>query len=233
MKNGLTRIVHVAVPALLAFTAAGFTRPTAAQNQQMEERIAEAKEAMARNKQVLTQYSWVEEVNIILRGEQKKQEHFQVRPGPDGRQQKASLDQPPAPPEYEGPLNEHAAEEYAVQIEALIQQYVPPDKELIEQARQKGNISLSPTTSADGQFRLVFSSYIKQSDNMILVIDKAQKDLVSLSISTYLDDPKDAVNVSVQFRTILDGPNHVSGETIYGVGEELIIAIRNSNYQRL
>lgn len=88
----------------------------------------------------------------------------------------------------------------------MIQQYVPPEEELIEQARQKDNISLSPAPGADGQFRLVLSRYIKQGHNVTLVIDKVQKDLASLSISTYLDDPKDAVNVSIQFSPIPGGP---------------------------
>jgi hypothetical protein len=34
---------------------------------------------------------------------------------------------------------------------------------------------------------------VKQGDNMTLVMNKAQKSLVSLSISTYLSDPNDAV----------------------------------------
>lgn len=34
---------------------------------------------------------------------------------------------------------------------------------------------------------------------MTLVIDKTEKQLVSLSIGTYLDDPNDAVNVTVGF----------------------------------
>ena len=82
---------------------------------------------------------------------------------------------------------------YADQIKALIQQYVPPDKDLIEQARQNGNIMLGPAAGAPGEYRQVLSNYIKQGDSMTLVIDKAQKDLASLSISTYLSDPSDAV----------------------------------------
>jgi hypothetical protein len=54
-----------------------------------------------------------------------------------------------------------------------------------------------------------------------------------VSIATYLNDPKDAVNVSVQFSGIPDGPNHVSTETINGVSKQLTIAIQNSNYQKM
>jgi hypothetical protein len=40
---------------------------------------------------------------------------------------------------------------------------------------------------------------------MTLVVDKAQKSLSSVSIDSYLNDPKDAVNVSVQFAPIPGG----------------------------
>jgi len=241
MKIALFRMFGIAVPALLVLAGgARFTPPVSAQNQEMQERVAEIKQAMGQNKQALAQYTWVEQVTISLKGEQKKQEHFQVRLGPDGKPQKTSLDPPPAPPEHEGRLKKHVIEkkteeykDYADQIKALIQEYVPPEKDLIEQARAKGNIMTGPAAGATGQYRLVLSNYVKQGDNMTLVVDKAQKDLTSLSIATYLDDPKDAVNVTVQFARVPNGPNHVSAETINGVSKHLTIAIQNSNYQQL
>ncbi|MBV8830882.1 MAG: hypothetical protein JO108_16795 [Acidobacteriaceae bacterium] len=221
--------------------AAGtFSWIASAQNQQMQERVAEVKALAARNKQALMQYTWVEEVTISLKGEQKKQEHFQVRLGPDGKQEKTSLDPPAAPPEHEGRLKKHIVEkkteeykDYADQIKALIQQYVPPEKDLIEHAYQAGNIAVAPQGGVPGEYRLVISNYIKQGDSMTLVLDKAQKGLVSVSIASYLNDPKDAVNVTVAFSALPDGPNHVSAETINGVGKQLTIAIQNSNYRRI
>ena len=114
----------------------------------------------------------------------------------------------------------------------MIQQYVPPDKDAIEQARQKGNIALSPEAGTPGQYKLVISNYLKQGDNLTLVVDKAQKELASVSIASYLNDLKDAVNVTVQFSPIPGGPNLVSAETIDGVSKQLTITIRNSNYQK-
>ena len=147
---------------------------------------------------------------------------------------------PPSPPEHEGRLKKHIVEkkteeykEYADQIKALIQQYVPPERNLLGQAYDKGNIMLGPQPGAAGQYRLVISNYLKQGDNMTLVFDKAQKELLSLAIASYLDDPKDAVNVTVSFAAIPGGPNHVSGESIDGVSKHLTVAIQNSNYQHL
>ena len=241
MKKNVVQVIRFVLSSLMVSgISADFGLPLLAQNQEMKERVAEVKEAAARNKQELAQFTWVEQVTISLKGEEKKQEHFQVRLGPDGKPQKQSLDPPAAPPEHEGRLKKHIIEkkteeykEYADQIKALIQQYVPPDKELLGQAYDKGNIMIGPQPGMTGQYRLVISNYIKQGDNMTLVIDKTQKELVSLSIATWLDDPKDAVSVTVSFSGIPGGPNHVSGETINGDSKKLTVAIENSNYQKL
>ncbi len=127
-----------------------FNSPAKAQGPKFQERVAELKESMARNKEFLAQYTWVEQVNISLKGELKKQEHFQVRLGPDGKPQKTSLDPPPEPPSG-GRLKKHIVEkkkeeykEYAEQMKSLAQQYVPPDKEMIQQAYALGNVSIIP-----------------------------------------------------------------------------------------
>jgi hypothetical protein len=242
MKGVEMTIRRVLFLTLCALFAGVFIRTAVAQNPALQQKVAELKQAAAQNKQMLAQYTWQEQTTISLKGEQKKQEHFQVRLGPDGKPQKQSLDPPPQQQSdsggRRGRLKEHVVEkkteeyqDYANQIKALIQQYVPPEQSLIQQAQQQGNIALS--ASGPGQYTLVISNYIKPGDNMTLVLSAAQKNLVSISINSYLTDPKDAVTVSVQFAQMPGGPNHVSTETINGVSKQLTIAIQNSNYQHL
>lgn len=212
-----------------------------AQNSELQQKVAEVKQAAAANKQALAQYTWVEQVTVSLKGEQKKQEHFQVRMGPDGKPQKQSLDPPQeAAAPSGGRLKQHVVakkkdeyKDYVDQIKALMQQYLPPEKEMIEKAAQGGNIAVGPAGDAPGQYRLVLSNYIKQGDKMTLVFDKNQKALVGVSIGSYLSDPKDAVNVTVTFAGIPGGPNHIASQTIDGVSKQLTIVIANSNYQHL
>ncbi|HEX8814044.1 MAG TPA: hypothetical protein VF753_00940 [Terriglobales bacterium] len=212
-----------------------------AQNPDMQQKVADLKEAMAKNKQMLAQYTWTETTTISLKGEQKKQEHYQVRLGPDGKEQKTPLDaQEPPPPPSGGRLKQHVVakkkeefKEYADQIKELVKQYLPPDKDMIEQAKQKGNISMSPG-AGEGQFSLVFVNYVKQGDKMTFTIDKAQKGITGITVNSYLGtDPKDAVNVNVQFASIPGGPNHIASEAIEGVSKQLNIAVENSNYQKM
>lgn len=242
MKHRLSRLSNTVLSFLcLVVGYALFEQPLLAQDQELQQKVAEIKQAAAQNKQALAQYTWVEQVTISLKGEQKKQEHFQVRLGPDGKPLKTSLDAPQSCDGggREGRLKKHIVEkkkeeykEYADEIKALIQQYLPPEKQLLEQAYRNGGVGLSPA-GAPGEYRLLISNYIKQGDNVTLVVDKEQKDLVSMTIATYLDSPSDAVNVSAQFERIPGGPHHVSSETINGVSKQLTISVQNSNYQKL
>jgi len=237
MRKGSLRRFRISLT-LFSLAASGTSAWLfAAQSPETQQRIVEVKEAAARNKQALAQYTWVEQDTIILKGDEKKQEHFQVRLGPDGKAQKTPLDAlQAAPVEHEGRLKRHIIEkkkeeykEYADQIRSLIQQYLPPDKDMLEQAYQKGNIMVGPQPGTPGQYRVVISNYVKQGDKMTLVMDGAQKSIVNLLIATYLDDPKDAVNVNAAFSPIPGGPNHVSSETINGVSKHLTVSVQNSN----
>jgi hypothetical protein len=237
--NALNAFRIMFLPLFVVSGGALFNPPAKAQGQELQERVAELKESMARNKQSLGQYTWVEQVNISLKGELKKQEHFQVRLGPDGKPQKTSLD-PPAEPPSGGRLKKHIVEkkkeeykEYAEQMKALAQQYVPPDKERIQQAYALGNISIIPGGGLPGEIKLVFHNYVKPQDSMTLIFDKAQKQLLSLQIASYMDEPKDAMTLTVEFSRLPDGTSHVTNVIMNGVSKQLNIASQNANYQHL
>jgi hypothetical protein len=173
-----------------------------------------------------------------LKGEEKKQEHFQVRLGPDFKPEKTSLD-PPAEPPSGGRLKKHVIakktdeyKDYANQMKALAQQYVPPDGALLQQAYAQGNVSVGPT-GAPNELQLVIHNYLKPQDSMTLVFDKAQKELLRVQIASYMDDPKDAMTLKVTFTREPNGPSHVSGVVIDGASKQLNVATQNSNYQHL
>jgi hypothetical protein len=241
MKNATRRVVNTVPFGLLVLSATTlFTGRADAQNPELQQRVAEVKEAAAKNKQAIAQYTWVEQVTISLKGEQKKQEHFQVRMGPDGKPQKTSLDPPADAAPSGGRLKQHVVakkkeeyKDYADQMKELAQQYVPPDKDLLQQAYEKGNITLGTVAGSPTQVQLVIHNYLKPQDSLTLVFDKAQKALVGIQIASYMQDPTDAMNLTVQFSPLPDGTNHVSSLVIDGVSKQLNIAIQNSNYQHL
>lgn len=65
--------------------------PRRAESQEMQQRLAEVKQSLAFNKQVLAQYTWMEQQIVSVKGEQKKEELFNVQMGPDGKPQKTRL----------------------------------------------------------------------------------------------------------------------------------------------
>ena len=242
MRNIAHHDVSAIASALFVLLAgAGLCRPAAAQNPELQQRVTEVKESSAKNKQALASYSWTETVTISLKGEQKKQEHFQVRLGPDLKPQKTSLDPPAeAASPSGGRLKQHVVakkkeeyKDYADQMKALAQQYVPPDKDLLQQAYAKGNIMVGPAAGSPNELQLVIHNYLKPQDSMTLVFDKVQKALLQVKIASYMDDPKDAMNLTVTFTKLPDGTNHVSNLVIDGVSKQLNVAIQNSNYQHV
>jgi hypothetical protein len=229
-------ITSLAIPVLAL--GALFTQPIAAQNPELQQKIADLKTMAATNKQALAQYTYLQTTTISIKGDVKKTTHDQVVTGPDGKPQKTSLDPPPAPPSG-GRLKQRVVEkkvdefkEYGDSIKTLVQQYVPPDKDMIQQAAAQGNIMAGPA-GTPGLVNLVISNYVKQGDKMTLGINKAAGGLQSLSIATYLSDPSDAVTVNVQFARIPEGPNHPATQTINGASKQMTIVVQNSNYRHL
>jgi hypothetical protein len=213
-----------------------------AQNAELQQRVADLKDSTARNKQALAQYTWIENVTVSVKGQERKQERFQVRMGPDGKPQKTPLDPVGVANDAQkgGRLKQRIIErkkeeyeDYAERMKSLAQRYIPPDKDAIQEAHSKGNISVVPGGERSDQVQLAIRDYVKPQDQMILVLDKAQKRLVSIKINTYLDDPQDAVNLTVQFGRLPDGTNHVSGVTVDGVSKQLVVVTQNSDYRKL
>jgi GGDEF domain-containing protein len=232
----------VALFVLAIFGAkAAFVPRAGAQGDELKQRVAELKQAMAQNKQKLAQYTWEEFVTVSLKGEQKKQETFLVRLGPDGKPVKTPVNQPSSDSSNGGGrrggrVREHVVEkkkeeyaEYADRMKTLMEQYVPPDKDLLQKAIENKNISLK--AGAPGQVQIVINGYYKPKDTMTIVFDQEQKQLLSIQIASYLDDPSDAVNLTVRMSRLPDGVSHVDSAVLDGVSKQLKVAIQNSNYQ--
>jgi hypothetical protein len=231
----------VALAAILGFAyLIGFlVAPVHGQGQaDMQARMMELKESMAKNKAALATYTWKETVTISLKGEVKKVQHYQVREGSDGKPQKTSLDPAAAPQQPQGgrlrqrvvAKKKEEYEDYAEQMKTTAAMYVPPDKDAIQAAYQKGNVSFSP---AGNDMKITFTNYVKPGDSMVILFNKTTKQISSIVIKTYMDGPSDALNLNVNFDALPDGTSHVSSTTIDGVSKQLAVATQNGDYQKL
>ena len=213
--------------------------PAAAQNPQLEEKVAAIRQSIAANKQAVAQYTWQEVETISVKGEVKDTKTYQVQMGPNGQAQKTEVSNDPAQQSgREGRLKKRVVthvkdeyQQYGEQIAALAKQYAPPSSSKLQSAYKQGNVSLD-LGGASGTVSLVIKNYLKPNDSMTLVFNQSTKAIESARVATYLTDPKDAVTISAQFAQIPGGPNHVASTLVDGVSKQLTVSTQNANYQR-
>ena len=214
--------------------------PAAAQNPQIQQRVAEVKESAAKNKQALSHYSWQEQQTIAIKGDVKDTKLYQVHLGPDGKPQKVETGNiPESSGGRQHGLAHHIKEkkgeeykEYGQQIAALAQQYAQPDPQKLQQAFQQGNVMLG-SAGAPGEVKMVITNYVKPNDKVTLIFNRQANAIQSLNIATYLNDPKDVVNIAAQYGQLPDGTNHVATTQTKGESKELLVTTQNSNYQKM
>ncbi|HZD32336.1 MAG TPA: hypothetical protein VE779_11820 [Candidatus Angelobacter sp.] len=208
-----------------------------AQNPQMEEKLMAFKQSQAANKQKLAQYMWTETETISIKGEVKSTKTYQVQMV-NGQQQKTEVSQQAAQQSggREGRLKKKAIankkeefQEYGQSIGALAKQYTTPNPDALTKAKRAGNISLVP---GSGSVSIVVKNYVKQGDTVTFTLEPQAKQLQSVTVDSYLDDPKDAVKISAQFAQLPDGTNHTASTLINGVSKQLTVNDVNSNYQK-
>jgi len=223
-------LVIIAAIALLTSIA------TIAQNGELQQKLAAAKQAAAENKQRLRQYQWTETTQLTLKGDPKPSTQKLCQYGPDGQVQKTPIGPPPEPPSG-GRLKQRVIEkkkaemmDYMDDVKAVLAMYVPPDPERMQQAFQSGKVSFNPV---GGVVNLVFTDYAQPGDRMTLVFNPEIKKIVSLSVNTYMGQAKDAVTLQVQMAPLPDGTSYAQQTILNATAKELVVTTTNSNYQKL
>lgn len=223
---------------LVGFTLSVFVGSLLAQ-QPTQEKLAELKQSIAQNQQALKQYSWVETTQISLKGEVKKTTQKQCSYGPDGKVQKVLMPAP-APEQSKrkgGPLKRkivankiEETEEYMERVAALVHQYVPPDAEKLQASASAGNLTIQPKGDVSA---LTFKNYLKKGDAVAIGFDTAAKKMKSFTAQSFLDDPKDdAVSLTVNFASLLDGTAYPQQSTLDVKAKNLKVVVTNSGYKR-
>jgi hypothetical protein len=212
-----------------------------ANKQALQQRIAELKESVAANKANLQKYKWTETTMVELKGETKKTEQKLCQYGPDGKVQKTPIgpqEQPQGQSSKRG-LKGRVVErkvgemkDYMERLKSLVGQYVPPNRDKIQEAFQSGQADLNP--SGGGVASLILNNYYKPGDKVTFAFDKSAKRIKSFVVNTYLDDPKDdIVNLTANFASLADGTNYVSQTDLQSMSKHIEIKTVNSQYQKL
>lgn len=209
-----------------------------------QDQVAALKQSMQQGMAKIRQYEWVETTIISLKGEEKARKQNRCYYGADGKVQKVSLDQAPAPEKAESGrggrrgarVKEKVVEnkkdemkEYMEQAAALIHTYVPPDPAKIQAAKDAGRIATTP--QAGGKVRLVISQYLKPGDSLTLDVDAAASRLTGLGVNSYLDKPDEPVTLAVQMNALADGALYAAQTTLEAKAKNITVVIQNSGHR--
>jgi hypothetical protein len=216
--------------------------PSASHAQDVQQKVAAAKQAAAENQQALRSYSWIEKTEISVKGEVKNTKIEQCHYGPDGKVQKTALSAPPEEDDssHRGRkrrVREHVVEKKTEEMKeemqaasALVHQYVPPSPESIEAARAAGKISLVPGA---GTASLRIADYEKAGDALVLTLDSADKAMTKIDVNTWLDSPDQSVTLDVQMASLPAGPSYAGTIVLSIPSSQIEVRITNTNYEKI
>jgi len=122
--------------------------------------------------------------------------------------------------------------DYLGQVKTLLAMYVPPDPQRIQQAVQAGKVSLNPGAGS-GVAQIVFKDYALPGDQMTISFNTEAKKIASINVNSYLDDPKDVVNLAVQFASLPDSTNYAQKTVLDATAKKLVVTTTNSDYKAM
>ena len=228
--------------ASLATVVTGHAQQPAATPGAAEDRVAAIKQSLQQGMAAIRRYQWVETTSISMKGEEKSRKQQTCLYGADGKVVKTPIGQP-APQQQAssggrrgGRLKQQIVEnkkdemkDYMETAAALIHQYVPPNPEQIQAAKEAGRITVNPQSG--GTVRLVISQYLKPSDSLTIDLDPAANRIVALGVNSYLDTKEDAVTLAVQMTTLPDGALYAAQTTLDAKAKNVRVVIQNAGHR--
>ena len=198
--------------------------------------LGAVKESMGKSRQSLRRYAWVESTEISLKGEVKSLNQNDCRYGPDGTLQKTPTTAPTEQKKkrgLRGKIVENKKEELADYMEragSLMKRYVPPDPLSLESAMWAGRGTLQ--LAAGSKVILVFRDYAKPGDEFALTFDGPGKRIDGVKVRSYLDEPEDAVGLTLSFSNLPDGTNYLSESLLDAPAKKVQIKTTNFGHQK-
>lgn len=223
----------IALMSLLFGASIGAQQPPA-----NTDHVAAVKRSLQTSMAALRQYTWVESTVISLKGEEKSRTQKQCSYGADGQLLKIPIGDPAPPAKTErglrGRIAENKKEEVSASMKeavALLHEYVPPDPQRIQAARDAGKLSIIPPDAA-GNVQIVIKDYLKSGDSLTLRANAATDRLLGLTVATYSDSANHSVALKVEFSSLLDGTIYPENIDLEVSQESLQVAVENLGYNK-
>ncbi|HEX5214493.1 MAG TPA: hypothetical protein VFV98_03470 [Vicinamibacterales bacterium] len=208
--------------------------------------VAALKQNLAESAKKIRTYEWIETTSISLKGEEKARKQNRVFYGADGKLTKVPMGAPAAAPAPDsggrggrsGRLKEKVVEnkkdemsDYMEKAVALIHQYVPPNAEKIQAAKDGGKMKVLPPQA--GKVRVEFKDFILPGDLMNIDVDGKALLLAGVNIATYIEKKDDAVTLDVVFGKLTDGTGYNAKTTLAAKAKNITVVIENSGHRPL
>lgn len=214
------------------------------QNPATQEHLAAFKQSLAKNKEALKKYQWVETTTVSMKGEVKSVKQNACYYGADGKVQKTPMGEPAAAPAEQpsgrrGRLKakviankKEELTEYMKAAIELVGQYIPPNPELVKYSKETNNIKVEQV-DPNKVIRLSFPNFIKNGDMLSATLNLVSNSIVDVNISTYLESEKDKITLSVVFSQLSDGTNYSGKTTLNAPEKNVVVVVENSGYRPL
>jgi hypothetical protein len=200
----------------------------------MQQKVAEIRASLAKNEQMVGQYTWQQQESISVRGDLKKEALYQMQLGANGQPVRTDVSQSQPASGRKWGIRHRITQDYidyGKQVAALAQSYAQPNPDRLQQLYAAGNVSLK-TAGAAGLYSIVVRGYVKPGDTVTVTFSKVLKALVGVQVNTYLSGPSDGVTITVGYAQLPDGTNHVATINIDGQSKSMTIVLANVNYQK-
>jgi len=209
-----------------------------AQQPSIPERVAALKTTLAGSKAALKNYEWIETTVITLKGEEKVRKQQKCYYGADGGIQKLDVSAQPEPEQKRGVRGRIVARkteemtDYMKNAVNLVKTYVPPDPAKIQSAKDAGKVTLE-ILEPGKRVRLNFADYHKPGDRLGVEVDLMTNRLLEVTVSSFLDDPTDAVKLQARMGQLSDGTAYTSSIALDAVAKNLGVTVENSGYKKV
>lgn len=206
-----------------------------------QDQVAALQKSLKESAAKIRNYEWVETTTLSMKGEEKSKTQKRCYYGADGKVQKTPIGSPaPAPAasgggrggRLKGKVVENKKEdiqEYMKKAAALVQQYVPPNPDVIQRAKVNNRIKV--TQPAPGKVHVDIADYYQPGDHLVVDLDAAAGRLLGMNVASYLDKPEDTVTLAVQMAALSDGASYAARSTLDVKAKNIVVVIENSGYK--
>ena len=204
----------------------------------LQQHLAALKSSMIASERDLRTYQWVETTQVYVNGQAKSWKEQSCYYGADGSLQKLPVASSPPPPRkfgFRGMIEESKIEEMTDTMRLaveLVKSYVPPNQALLDASARAGNVSIDMLQP--GQIvRLDFKNYRLPGDVFSITMNIQTNKLLAMSVSSYIGDPSQPVQMESQMRTLVDGTTYTARTELNVPSSNMVVDITNTGYRKM